>query len=97
MDASTLDRFVIVVVDYDEALEMQLAGNDDWTMYVQQCRKAASDLQLRIIISPRASIYGAKLLATGMSRHEVEEGVLFKGLDVTQRSQILSHVKGVAQ
>jgi cobaltochelatase CobS len=65
LDAATLDRFTVFEVDYDEALELAIAGNDDWTRYVQKVRKAVEREKVRAIVSPRASISGAKLLAVG--------------------------------
>lgn len=88
LDAATLDRFVIVEIDYDEVAELTWAANDDWTMYVQQVRKAIADENVRHIVSPRASIYGARLLAAGMDRKLVEERCIWKGLDVTNRARV---------
>jgi midasin (ATPase involved in ribosome maturation) len=81
LDAATLDRFVVRNFDYDEALERALTGNDDWCERVQAYRKASYDLKERIVISPRASIKGATLLAAGFKLKEVEEMVLWKGID----------------
>lgn len=81
LDAATLDRFAVVCVDYDEKLERNICGNDDWCDYVQQVRKAVFGLKLRHVVSPRASINGAKLLAAGVSKDDVTESVVWKGLD----------------
>jgi cobaltochelatase CobS len=88
LDAATLDRFVIVEVDYDEVAELAWAANDDWTLYVQQVRKAIADEKVRHIVSPRASIYGARLLAAGMARDVVAERCIWKGLDAANRTRI---------
>lgn len=81
LDAATLDRFVVKDFDYDEALEKVLTGNDDWTARVQAYRRAAFDLKERVVISPRASIKGATLLAAGFKLAEVEELTVWKGLE----------------
>jgi cobaltochelatase CobS len=88
LDAATLDRFVVIEVDYDEVAELAWASNDDWTLYVQQVRKAITEEKVRHIVSPRASIYGARLLAAGMERSLVAERCIWKGLDPAQRSRI---------
>ncbi len=80
LDAATLDRFDYMDFPYDEDLERQIAGNAEWTAYVQRVRRAAEALALRVVISPRASIKGAKLLAAGLDRRKVEQSVLWKGL-----------------
>ena len=81
LDAATMDRFAVIEVDYDEKLERALAGNDDWVDYVQSIRKAVFALKIRHVVSPRASINGAKLLAAGIARDNVIDSVIWKGLD----------------
>lgn len=71
MDDAFLDRFVQLHWEYDHALERHLAGNDAWVDYVQSARSRAQAKGLKVVISPRASIFGAKLLAAGMKRAAV--------------------------
>lgn len=78
LDAATLDRFVFRSFGYDEELERRLAGDDKWVDRVQEIRKKASELRLRVVVSPRASIIGASMLADGFSREDVEESLIFK-------------------
>lgn len=78
LDAATLDRFVVRAFDYDEELERRLAGNDEWVNRVQEVRAMASDLKLRVVVSPRASIIGAGMLEDGFSQEDVEESCIFK-------------------
>jgi len=92
LDAACLNRFVTLNWDYDESLEREIAGNTDWTEYVQKIRRAAGELQLRVVISPRASIYGATLLAVGMPQSDVETAVLFAGLDTDTVSKLKERV-----
>lgn len=88
LDAATLDRFAVVDFDYDDNLERMIAGNDAWVDKVQQYRKRAFDLKMRVVISPRASIFGAKLLASGMKEKLVEELVIWKGVSAEIRSKL---------
>ena len=81
LDGATLDRFIFVDLPYDENLERTLAGNDDWVNTVQEARRKARELKIRHIVSPRASIMGAKLLAQGLSQRDVKAMALYKGLD----------------
>lgn len=80
LDAATLDRFAVLDFDYDENLERAVAGNDRWVSRVQMYRRRVFDLRLSVVISPRASIYGAKLLAVGIPEKRVEELVLWRGI-----------------
>ena len=89
LDASTLDRFVFIDFGYDEKLEKLLSGNVKWATRVQQLRKAAAAEKARIVISPRASINGAKLLSIGWSETTVEQSVIWKGIDEELKLRIL--------
>lgn len=88
LDGAFTDRFVMLPFDYDEELELQVAPNADWTRYVQKCRKAADMEKARVIISPRCSIYGGKLLAAGIKRARVAEVTLWKGIDPEWQAKI---------
>lgn len=94
LDAASLDRFAVIVVDYDEKLERTVAANDDWVNRVQKIRQAVNEFKIRHIVSPRASIQGAKLLAAGFKEHEVEEMVIWKGIDKDSKTKIIAKIGG---
>lgn len=87
LDAATLDRFCQTECNYDEALEMALAVAEsakfgaEWCQQVQQWRKRADEKRLPIIISPRASISGARLLEAGLDSETVKGLTIFTGLN----------------
>lgn len=88
LDAATLNRFVVKDFDYDEEMEMEIATNKDWCKKVQDYRHNAERLKLRIIISPRATFDGEKLIAAGIPEDEVEDMAIFKGCDEGMKSKI---------
>ncbi|WP_221568635.1 AAA family ATPase [Alkalihalobacillus sp. TS-13] len=92
LDAATLDRFAIVEWSYDEALEQKAAGEDqtDWVIYVQEVRAAAELAGVSLLVTPRASINGAKLLRKGMDRETVANLVLWKGVSPDAKRSILA-------
>ncbi len=92
LDGATNDRFAILNWEYDEVLEREITGNDQWVKRVQTIRKAVEKLKIRHIVSPRASINGARLLATGIPREQVEEMLIWKGLDETQKTNIVNNL-----
>ena len=94
LDGATLDRFVTLEVDYDSDLEFALAGNPEWVDRVQKIRDAVGSEKL--VVSPRASIYGARLLAAGMDPHEVEEAVIWKGAPDDVRDRVSKRLTGVS-
>lgn len=99
LDAATLDRFVTVVVDIDETLEEALtlanltenvALAKEWLASVRRWRQNVADKGLQVIISPRASIEGARLLGVGFSMAEVADMKVWKGIDASTRAKIES-------
>lgn len=73
LDAAFLDRFVQLTWDYDEELEASLADNAAWCKKIQKLRAAARNRGLKVVISPRATIYGCALLRAGLSEAEALE------------------------
>lgn len=92
LDAASLDRFIFLSWEIDEDLEREIAKNEEWVTYVQRVRKSVKKNSLRLLISPRASIKGAKLLDIGISRNEVENAVLWCGLDENSIRLIKNHL-----
>ena len=92
LDAATLDRFATLAWDYDETLERSITGDDAWVSYVQAARKAASDLKVRHVISPRASMAGAVQRRAGLAFDIVAETLIWKGMDQEQRNRITAAI-----
>lgn len=90
LDEATLDRFTQMEWHYDEALERLLAANSAWVDRVQGIRSAVFEERVRLLVSPRASIRGAKLLAAGLKWSRVEELTLWKGADKATREKVLA-------
>jgi MoxR-like ATPase len=88
LDGATLDRFAFIDWQYDEELEREIAGNDAWCDRVFALRRAAAALGSRLIISPRATFEGAKLLAAGMAREKVEKLKIWKGTSPEEQQKI---------
>jgi len=93
LDAASLDRFVFLDWEYDENLERELSQNEEWSNQVQKIRKFVVENNIRHVVSPRASIYGAKLLANGIERELVETTILWKGLDKATQEKIIEGIR----
>jgi len=92
LDGATRDRFAFSAFDYDEALETELSGNEDWARRVQAIRAAAFSLGEKIVVSPRASIDGAKALAAGFKQAEVETMFIWRGISNEVKARILAQL-----
>src|SRR5574340_940634 len=80
IDAATVDRFIMLDWGYDEILERAIAGDNDWTNYVQKIRAACKAAGVKHLVTPRASIRGNALLAAGVPRETVINMTVRKGL-----------------
>jgi cobaltochelatase CobS len=87
-DAAFVDRFVVLDWPVDETLEAALASNGKWVKEVQRLRANAASKGLKVIISPRASINGSKLLAAGLTWDEALATCVRKGMTEDQWNQI---------
>jgi hypothetical protein len=94
LDAATLDRFTMIHVDIDEDLEQHLAeaASPDhgkaWCGTVRRFRKNAERAGLKVVLSPRAVIEGAKLLQAGFSQEEVIRMRVLRGLTPEQEAKV---------
>lgn len=94
LNGASLDRFSNLVWDYDETAEYRWTGEDmtAWVSYVQRVRRIVFDNGIRHIVSPRASINGAKLLRAGIEREQVEESVLWRDMSTNDRAQVKAYL-----
>lgn len=97
LDAATLDRFVILDVPVDEALEERLALAQAPTRtaqarevldLVRTLRATAREKRLPVMFSPRASIDSAKLIQAGAEVADVVEWRVLRGLSAAHRSAL---------
>jgi MoxR-like ATPase len=103
LDAATTDRFWQMDWDYDEGLERGLSVQaaisigaeyeklaHDWVTFVQTIRARAFEAREQLVISPRASIKGARALARGrLPRERIEEMLLWRGVKDSVRARLL--------
>lgn len=96
IDAATLDRFTVLTVNVDEALENRLVDmtgveatlGQRVLKYVRKVRAKAESEGLSLVVSPRASVGMARLLAAGMSWEAAVDARVRRGLDDDTWSKI---------
>lgn len=89
IDAAFLDRFgVRLLWSYDTALEVAISGNPDFARRVQAARERARAAGLKVLISPRATMAGAALIAGGMSPDDAAGLTYLANLSPEQAKQI---------
>jgi len=101
LDGAFRNRFFFLNWDYDEKLELRLAGEDQrkWVERVWALRKAHQSLGKlapRIIISPRASIHGATLIRSKVvtSFKNLEDALIWQGCGEDEKNRVLKAIKG---
>jgi cobaltochelatase CobS len=61
-----------------------------WVERVRKVRHAVGELKIRHVVSPRATVNGARLLAAGFTWAEAEDAVVWKGLDADTRGKVIA-------
>lgn len=101
IDKATIDRFAFLEWNYDESLELAVAGADQskWVTRVQKLRKAHASLGASapdLLITPRASINGAKVLRADPSTpfHELESMFVWRGASEDDIAKVTKACRG---
>ena len=63
---------------------------DEWYDNVQRIREAITKLEIRHVVSPRASIMGMNLIAQGVGKKHLEDGLIWKGLDTATVKKVVA-------
>jgi len=63
---------------------------DAWVNRVQALRSGAAKEKARVVISPRASLYGVRMIAAGMPQATIEDCLIWRGMDADLRRRIES-------
>lgn len=96
LDAATLDRFTVITWDIDNAIEEAIASKSPtygsrWLSVVRAVREEAIDkLELRAVVSPRATLRGATLLEAGVTYEEVVQVALIANMPEAERDVLLN-------
>lgn len=96
IDAATLDRFSVVTIEVDEALENALCHASGLEVdqvtrvlkFVRRVRKNAEDLKLPIVVSPRASVGMCRLLRAGYSWEAAVDSRVRRGMSDAEWKKI---------
>lgn len=94
LDAATLDRFVTLQWDIDTNVEESLAVGRmgvPWLGVVRMVREYVESRELRVVVSPRATQRGAKLLAAGLDFNDVLHMALLSQFPADEKKDL--HVK----
>ena len=102
LDAAFTDRFAMLTIGYDADIEQAMidsVGLDPtlatkWLGIVLACRQNVSNYGLKVVVSPRATIHGARMLRhkDTYTIREVVEATILKGIKPDQADKVLMGV-----
>ncbi len=84
LDAAFLDRWVTLPWETDEALELATGPIESWTRRVQYIRSRVAAKGIKVLVTPRATYFGAALLLQGIEQDMVETMTLRKAMTAEQ-------------
>ena len=96
IDGATIDRFAQLEVTLDEDIEqamldsvgLPIATAIKWLINVRTARKNVTEAGLKVIVSPRATLNGAKLIHAGWSASDAFGATVLKGAKADQVDKI---------
>ena len=80
LDGATLDRFVLVKMDYDEDIERHLCPDTDLKNFIYDIRKSAARNHVNCIVGMRCLNYAYEMLINGFDKGEIVQDAIIKGL-----------------
>lgn len=80
LDGATLDRFVLVEIDYDNQIEEMLCQDNDLRNFLYEFRKAVNENHINHIVGMRAFKYSYQMLENGFEKDFIIKSVITKGL-----------------
>lgn len=99
LDAATLDRFVTIDWGLDDKLEEKIVNpythGEQWLKTIREVRKYAETSGIRMIISPRATLHGAKMLEKGLDKRFVVESTIVKSAPANSKDDIRTKAMAV--
>lgn len=87
IDKATLDRFIFIHFEIDENIEKKLSI-ESFSVKVQELRRKAELKGMNVIISPRASINGSKLIEAGFTEAQALEMTIFNKCTQEEKNQL---------
>lgn len=96
LDASSLDRFAIIEVDYDKDVEMAIADNDKEIIdFVHSLRNAIKELDLKFTVSYRA-IERLRKLKTLLGTDKAIKIAVMRSMGLDDAKMIARNIKSTA-
>ena len=93
LDGATLDRFVLVEIDYDPRIEENLCQDEELRNFLYDVRKSVKENKINHIIGMRCFKYAYQLLVNGFDKEFIIKSVVLKGLQRDDINVLKSSLK----
>ena len=80
IDGATLDRFVLVKMDYDKDIEQSLCPDEELKNFIYDIRKSAAKNHINCIVGMRCLKYAYEMLANDFDKQDIVTDAIIKGL-----------------
>lgn len=80
IDGATLDRFVLVKMDYDKDIERHLCPDDSLKEFIYDVRKSAEKNHINCIVGMRCLNYAYEMLVNNFDKEDIVQSAIIKGL-----------------
>lgn len=100
IDAATIDRFAQLEIGYDDNVELAMlrsvglpdAAATKWLLAIRTARRNVETNGLKVIVSPRATLHGARLIAAGWTPAQAFQAKVTNGVKADQMDKIMAGV-----
>lgn len=80
LDAATLDRFIVVKMNYDTNLETHLCPDNELKQFIYDIRKSAKKNHINAVFGMRCLTNAYEMLMNDISRQDIVQDAIIKGL-----------------
>ena len=80
IDGATLDRFVLVKMDYDKNIEQSLCPDEELKSFIYDVRKSAAKNHINCIVGMRCLKYAYEMLVNEFDKQDIVSDAIIKGL-----------------
>lgn len=80
IDGATLDRFVLVKMDYDKDIEQSLCPDEELKSFIYDVRKSAAKNHINCIVGMRCLKYAYEMLVNEFDKQDIVSDAIIKGL-----------------
>lgn len=80
IDGATLDRFVLVKMDYDKDIEQNLCPDEELKSFIYDIRKSAAKNHINCIVGMRCLKYAYEMLVNEFDKQDIVSDAIIKGL-----------------